>query len=114
MEGVIRILTTLALGAALAVASPGVAVADPTPTPTSTPSPSASVVATPDVRVGGTPGAPEPPTPGWVWWAGAAIVLALGAGGVRFWRYNRWPEGEDWPDDEPATVGGEWPDDRSD
>ena len=82
-----RILTTLALAVVLTISDPAAALAAPTP------SPSSAVVrsSTDDSRIGGTPGTPGPGTPGWVWWVGAAMVLALGAGGVRLWR-NRWLE----------------------
>src|SRR6185369_6935720 len=66
--------------------------------PTPTPTPVVSV-SPGDHRVGGTPGAPQPPTPGWAWWVGAATVVALGAGGVRLWR-NRPTDDERWTDDE--------------
>jgi hypothetical protein len=93
VEGVIRILTTLALAVALAVASPGIAVADPTPSPGASTEVSPAPAPSPadGARVGGTPGEPGPAKPGWVWWIGAAIVVAFGAGGVRIWR-SRWTE----------------------
>jgi len=129
VEGVIRILTTLAMGVALAVASPGIAIAAPTLelmgarqalAPTPTPKPVVSV-SPGDHRVGGTPGAPQPPTPGWAWWVGAAMIVALGAGGVRLWR-NRPTDDERWTDDgfwtqeqgiaeeQRWTDEGRWPD----
>jgi hypothetical protein len=98
VEGVIRILTTLALAIAVALGTPSAAHAtpsavDPTPsagasaTPSRPATPSAS--STDHARIGGTPGEPGPGKPGWVWWVGAAIVVAFGAGGIRLWR-NRW------------------------
>ena len=139
MEGVIRILTTLALGVALAVASPGVAIAAPTPTPKPVVS-----VSPADHRVGGTPGAPQPPTPGWAWWVGAAMIVALGAGGVRLWRNRptddergnddgfwaqeqgsteeeqhwtddrRWPDGDNRPDEQRWNDDTRWTEQRED
>jgi hypothetical protein len=35
-----------------------------------------------------------------VWWVGAAILVSLGAGGIRFWR-NRWIDN---PTDEDETF----------
>jgi hypothetical protein len=105
VEGVIRILTTLALAIALALGTPAAARAAtsaaartmpaavaPTPSPGATPAPSAT--SSGDLRIGGTPGQSEPGKPGWVWWIGAAMVVAFGAGGLRFWR-NRWLENPD-------------------
>ena len=96
MEGVIRILTTLALALALTLGAPAAAqaTAAPTPSPGTSPAASATSAATSAAtsggsRIGGTPGQPEPPKPGWVWWVGAAMVVAFGAGGIRLWR-NRW------------------------
>src|SRR5262245_5448021 len=121
-------MTTLALGVALAVASPGIGNAEPalmdaqqalapTPSPSPAPNPSsAPTTASPgDHRIGGTPGAPEPPTPGWAWWVGAAMVVAFGAGGIRLWR-NRWTDDERytqgalWTENERQTDDGSWPD----
>jgi hypothetical protein len=92
VEGVIRILTTLTFAIAIALGTPSAAhAASPAVAPTPAPSASAgpSTPSTNDARIGGTPGQPEPAKPGWVWWIGAAIVVAFGAGGIRLWR-NRW------------------------
>ena len=104
MEGVTRTLTSfplaVVLAVVLAVTGPGIAVADPTPSPA--PSASAAPSPTNGSRIGGTPGTPGPGKPGWVWWVGAAMVVAFGAGGVRFWR-NRWMDGP--PDQVDRDAG---------
>ena len=92
VEGVIRILTVLALALTLTLGAPTAAeaTAAPTPSPGASTAASATSVATSGgSRIGGTPGQPSPPKPGWVWWVGAAMVVAFGAGGIRLWR-NRW------------------------
>jgi len=127
VEGVIRILTTLALGVALAVTSPGIAIAEPTrepmgaqqalaPSPSPSPTPQPVVSVSPgDHRVGGTPGVPQPPTPGWAWWVGAAMIVAIGAGGVRLWRTRpagdeRWTDDEFWTQEQDSTQEQHWTD----
>ena len=91
MEGVnrttARVLCCLALSTGLLLfpsAASAAASGSPPVVVDPTPDPSGSAV-TDDTRRGGTPGEPEH-KPAWVWVAGAALLLALGAGGVRYWR----------------------------
>ena len=88
-----------ALVAALAwtfAAGPALAFVEPTPTPT----PSSSGLG--DARTGGSPSAPSPGKPGWVWWVTAAFVVVAGVGGYRIWRSMR---------DDPSAVGESLPPD---
>jgi ABC-type amino acid transport system permease subunit len=83
--GIAGLATVVAPGRA-APAVPAAMVVATTPAVPPSGSRSAVPVASPGSRVGGSPGAPAPRKPGWVWWAIGALVVILGVGGFRLWR----------------------------
>lgn len=75
------LVTAAPVMAPLVTASPA-AAAEPTPSASG----SAPVPGHGDTRTGGSPSAPGPGKPGWVWWVTAAFVVLVGAGGYRVYQ----------------------------